>query len=206
MADRIKRRMVQRRADLCKKEVTFFRLRPIILRRSFSLMNRIALLLTMALFGHHASAEPLSVSAKAPDVTATNQNGQPVDFAKIYEKGLTLVYFYPKADTPGCTAQACSLRDSFATLSGEGLTVLGVSKDSVEAQKKFQEKYKIPFDLIADSDGTVAKAFGVETIPIVGMTKRQSFIVKDGKIAWTSLSAKTGEAAQEVQTALDKLR
>jgi thioredoxin-dependent peroxiredoxin len=156
------------------------------------------------LFGFIAKADPLAVGSKAPLITAVNQDGAPVNFADVYAKGTTLVYFYPKAGTPGCTAQACSLRDSFADLTGNGLQILGVSEDAVEAQKKFQEQNKLPFTLIADTDGKVAEAFGVPTT--MGLAKRQSFIIKDGKIAWTSLQAKTKEHALEVQAALDSLK
>jgi len=158
----------------------------------------------MSLFGFIANAEPLAVGSKAPVITAMNQDGAPVDFADVYAKGTTLVYFYPKAGTPGCTAQACSLRDSFANLNGKGLQILGVSEDKPESQKKFKEENKLPFTLIADNDGKVAEAFGVPTT--MGLAKRQSFIIKDGKVAWTSLQAKTKEHAQEVQAALDSLK
>jgi peroxiredoxin Q/BCP len=120
-----------------------------------------------------------------------------------YASGLTLVYFYPKADTPGCTAQACSLRDSFADLQGNGLTIYGVSGDSPAGQKKFQEKYSIPFDLLSDSKSEIAKAFGVPNV--MGISKRQSFLIKDGKIAWVATSAKTGQHAEEVQAAIQSL-
>jgi thioredoxin-dependent peroxiredoxin len=157
----------------------------------------------MSLFGFLARAEPLAVGSNAPVITAINQDGALVDFAEVYAKGTTLVYFYPKAGTPGCTAQACSLRDSFADLKGEGLQILGVSEDKPESQKKFREQNQLPFQLIADSDGKVATAFGVPTT--MGLAKRQSFIIKDGKIVWTSLQAKTAEHAQEVKAALDSL-
>jgi peroxiredoxin Q/BCP len=162
------------------------------------------LLSAMSLFGFLAKADPLAVGSKAPVITAINQDGAPVNFAEVYAKGTTLVYFYPKAGTPGCTAQACSLRDSFADLEGKGLQILGVSEDKPESQKTFQEQNKLPFPLIADSDGKVAAAFGVPTT--MGLAKRQSFIINDGKIVWTSLQAKTAEHAQEVQAALDSLR
>lgn len=154
-------------------------------------------------FGHHANA--LDVGSPAPNVTAVDQNGAEVRFADVYAKGLTLVYFYPKADTPGCTAQACSLRDSFADLSGKNLHVLGVSRDTVEAQKRFEEKYKLPFPLIADKDGHVAEAFGVPSMLGLPVSSRQSFLVKDGKIAWISRSAKTKDHAAEVQEAIKSL-
>jgi peroxiredoxin Q/BCP len=162
------------------------------------------LLSAMSLFGFLARAEPLAVGSTAPVITAVNQDGAPVNFAEVYSKGTTLVYFYPKAGTPGCTAQACSLRDSFADLNQEGLQILGVSEDKPESQKKFQEQNKLPFTLIADSDGKVAAVFKVPTT--MGLAKRQSFIIKDGKIAWTSLQAKTAEHAQEVKAALDSLK
>ena len=79
-----------------------------------------------------------------------------------------------------------------------------MSEDKPESQKKFQEQNKLPFQLIADSDGKVAAAFGVPTT--MGLAKRQSFIIKDGKIVWTSLQAKTAEHAQEVKAALDSLK
>lgn len=158
----------------------------------------------MSFFGIFARAEPLTVGAEAPRISAVDQDGKPLDFAVVYALGPTLVYFYSKADTPGCTAQACSLRDAFANLNGEGLQILGVSSDKPAAQKKFQEKYQLPFTLVADADGKVAEAFGVPTM--LGFARRQSFLIKDGKVVWTALSAKTSEHAAEVQQAIDKLK
>ena len=155
------------------------------------------------------SSEALLVGTPAPQVKALDQNGKSVSFADFYAKGITLVYFYPKADTPGCTAEACSLRDAYTTLrdrDGKAIQILGVSRDKPEAQKKFQEKYQLPFTLIPDQDGTVAKSFGVTLIPLIGLTSRQSFLIKDGKISWSSLKAVTSGAAQEVQKALNALQ
>ena len=115
----------------------------------------------ISLFAFTGRAEPLTVGTSAPVITAKDQDGEPVNFADVYSKGKTLVYFYPKAGTPGCTAQACSLRDSFAEWSQEGLQVIGVSEDTVDSQKKFKDEQKLPFTLVADSDGKVADAFGV---------------------------------------------
>jgi thioredoxin-dependent peroxiredoxin len=157
----------------------------------------------ISLFALTAKAEPLTVGTAAPAIIAKNQDGEPVNFADVYSKGTTLVYFYPKAGSPGCTAQACSLRDSFADLNKTGLQIIGVSEDTVESQKKFQDEHKLPFNLIADSNGKVAEAFGVPTT--MGLAKRQSFIVKEGKIVWVSPQAKTKEHAQEVQAALGSL-
>lgn len=157
----------------------------------------------LSFLGLTAPAGALSVGDDAPRLSARDQNGASVDLAGIYARGPVLVYFYPKADTPGCTAQACSLRDAFPDFTAGGVQIIGVSGDSVEGQKKFADKYNLPFTLLADSDGAVAGAFGVPAV--MGMAKRQSFIVVDGKIAWVVTSAKTGDHAAEVQAALASL-
>lgn len=150
-------------------------------------------------------ADPLAVGSPAPQITAKNQDGEPVNFAEVYAKGPTLVYFYPRADTPGCTKQACSLRDEWKTLQSKGVQVLGVSEDTEEAQKAFREKYTLPFPLVADTDGKVAAAFGV---PFKGkVTLRQSFLIKDGKIAWNMLDkTSTAEHARDVLQAVAGLK
>ena len=158
----------------------------------------------LTLLGLAAHADPLAVGAPAPDITGVDQDGKTVKFKDVYAKGPTLVYFYPKADTPGCTKQGCSLRDSWAGLQAKGIQVIGVSEDKVEAQKKFHEKYSFPFTLVADNDGKVAEAFGVPTT--LGMTKRQSFLVKDGKIAWNMLKASTETHAADVLKAYEELK
>ena len=157
----------------------------------------------LSFLGIKTPADALSVGDEAPLVSAQDQNGATVELGVVYAKGPTLVYFYPKADTPGCTAQACSLRDAFPDFTGQGVQVIGVSADTVEGQKKFADKYDLPFTLLADPESVVAKAFGVPTM--MGYAKRQSFIVKDGKIAWIVESAKTGDHAAEVQAALKDL-
>ncbi len=151
-------------------------------------------------------ADPLPVGSPAPQITGTDEQGKPVVFADVYARGTTLVYFYPKAGTPGCTAEACSLRDSYTKLHGEGLQIIGVSRDAVDAQKNFQDQYHLPFTLVADRDGSVAKAFGVPMMLFLPVASRQSFIVKDGHIAWNSLHAQTKGSAEEVQQALDRLK
>jgi peroxiredoxin Q/BCP len=152
-----------------------------------------------------SGAEPLAVGAAAPEVTGVDQNGDPVKLKEYYAKGPVLVYFYPKADTPGCTKQACSIRDDWSKLKDKGVQVLGVSEDKPEAQKKFKEKYNLPFTLIADSDGKVANAFGVP-VNVMGMTARQSFLIKDGKVAWNMLKASTSGHAADVLKAYEELK
>jgi peroxiredoxin Q/BCP len=149
------------------------------------------------------TAQALPIGATAPVLEAVDQDGQKVNLGDYYRKGLVLVYFYPKADTPGCTAQACSLRDGYADLLTDGVQVIGVSHDSPASQKKFKEKYRLPFTLIADQDGRLAKAFEVPTM--LGFTKRQAFLIRDGKVVWADFSASTEKQAADVKKALREL-
>ena len=149
------------------------------------------------------AGKPLEVGDAAPDAVSRDEQGNEVRLADFYGDGFTLVYFYPKADTPGCTAQACSLRDDFAPLQARGLRVVGVSADGPRAQLRFKEKYRLPFVLLADRERIVAKAFGVPLM--LGMTRRQSFLIQGGRIVWRDLSASTRAQARDVLKALEKL-
>ena len=149
-----------------------------------------------------SSAAPIETGAALPAATAKDQDGKDVKLAEAGAEGWTLVYFYPKADTPGCTKQACSLRDAYATLTEKKVKVFGVSMDDVAAQKAFQEKYKLPFPLLADKEGKVADAFGVPHS--MGFAKRQAFLFKDGKLVWRDLEASTDQQAADVLKELEK--
>jgi peroxiredoxin Q/BCP len=94
-----------------------------------------------------------------PAFTVPNQDGKPVNLAEEGKTGYTLVYFYPKAMSKGCTAQACSLRDSYTELQQKGVKIFGVSVDTVEAQKKFQDEDHLPFELLSDKEKEVISAF-----------------------------------------------
>ena len=165
---------------------------------------RIATLLAvfLAMFSF-AKAESLAVGADAPAITGTTETGETLALGDVYKKGFTLVYFFPKADTPGCTAQGCSLRDAYEELTKHGVTVIGVSTDNVEAQKAFKEKYHFPFTLIADTDKKVLRAFGQDSMMFAS---RQAFLIdKDGKVVWRDLKAKTKEQAADVLAVLKQL-
>ncbi|HEX9798882.1 MAG TPA: peroxiredoxin [Thermoanaerobaculia bacterium] len=151
-------------------------------------------------FGLLGRADEIEMGAALPSVTVADQDGQAVDLAAAGGTGWTLVYFYPKADTPGCTKQACSLRDSFTTLSEKGVRVFGVSGDDVAAQKAFQQKYKLPFQLLADTDKKVMDAFGVPHK--LGFASRQAYLFRDGELVWRDLSASTAEQAADVLAAI----
>jgi peroxiredoxin Q/BCP len=97
---------------------------------------------------------------KAPDFSGTDQFGKTHTLADYQGKKL-VVFFYPKADTPGCTAEACDLRDNYHRFEAQGYALLGVSADSQKKQAKFADKYTLPFPLIADEDHAVLNAFGV---------------------------------------------
>jgi peroxiredoxin Q/BCP len=97
---------------------------------------------------------------KAPNFSGIDQNGNTISLNDFQGKKL-VVYFYPKDDTPGCTAQACNLRDNYQTFKNAGYEILGVSADTAAKHQKFIEKYSLPFPLIADTEKEVIKAFGV---------------------------------------------
>lgn len=102
----------------------------------------------------------LKAGDPAPDFTLRDQNGTPVSLSDL-AGSLALIYFYPKADTPGCTTQACCLRDAIPDFEKSGVRICGISPDTPEDQKKFSSKYKLEFPLLADTDHKVAEAYGV---------------------------------------------
>ncbi len=102
----------------------------------------------------------LQIGSPAPNFSANNQKGETLSIGHFTGKKLVL-YFYPKDDTPGCTAEACSLRDNYQDLMATGYAVLGVSPDTEAKHQKFIAKYNLPFDLLADTNNTVSLAYGV---------------------------------------------
>lgn len=102
----------------------------------------------------------LKVGDKAPNFSAQDEQGNTVSLSDYKGKKL-IVFFYPKANTPGCTAEACNLRDNYEVLKSKGYELLGVSADSSKQQTNFKNKYKFPFPLLADEDKSVINAFGV---------------------------------------------
>jgi peroxiredoxin Q/BCP len=125
------------------------------------------------------SDDPL-IGKSAPDFTAKTQDGKTIHLAALKGKKV-VVYFYPKDETPGCTAEACSFRDSFAEIEKTGAVLIGVSMDNLESHKAFTDHFKLPFSLISDADGAIAKAYAVPVTS--GYTARQTFVIgKDGKV------------------------
>ncbi|MBQ7877998.1 MAG: thioredoxin-dependent thiol peroxidase [Bacteroidaceae bacterium] len=101
----------------------------------------------------------LKIGDKMPDFSVANQNGEIVSSGEFIGKK-TVVYFYPKDNTSGCTAEACNLRDNYRAFVDKGYNIVGVSKDSVASHKKFAEKYDLPFTLLADTSTEMIQAFG----------------------------------------------
>lgn len=165
-------------------------------------LSRFLLLLPAMIFFAQAHGEPLKVGDPAPVVTGVTDTGAKLDLGEVYkQQPFTLVYFYPKADTLGCTKQGCSLRDGYETLTKKGVAVIGVSHDDVAAQKAFKEKYNLPFTLIADTDKAVINAFGVPTrnVPLVGeLASRSAYLIKDGKIIYTDYKGTTDQQAKVI--------
>ncbi len=150
-----------------------------------------------------ASANPVNVGDPAPAAAALSDAGEKVDLAEVYSKNkYTLVYFYPKADTPGCTAQGCSLRDGYQKLQDRGVAVVGVSTDPVKAQADFKAKYNLPFTLLADTEGVVLKAFGVGKL--FGFSSRQAYLIHEGKVVYADHKGSTKQQADDILTFLEK--
>lgn len=159
-------------------------------------LRTLATLLALIFFNANANANPLEIGAKIPEVYATLDSGETVNLSEQATSGYALVYFYPKANTPGCTKQACSLRDAYEVLSEKGVSVFGVSKDSVQSQGAFKEKYSLPFSLVADTKSEVINAFGVPKK--LGFASRQAYLFLDGKLIWRDLAASTAKQADDI--------
>ncbi|HYN41944.1 MAG TPA: redoxin domain-containing protein, partial [Thermoanaerobaculia bacterium] len=151
----------------------------------------------------HASTS-LVAGAPAPSFTLPGRSGNTVSLADFAGKGCVLVYFYPKDDTPGCTKEACSLRDGFTGLREAGVTVLGISPDGADSHNAFAAKFSLPFELLTDADHAVHEAYGVwgKTAWGVG-TIRKSFLVgPDGNLLHVFEKVDVERHADQVLAAL----
>lgn len=144
-------------------------------------------------------ADPL-VGKPAPDFTKTTYDGKEVHLAALKGKPV-VVYFYPKDETPGCTKEACSFRDAWKELSATGVTMIGISTDDAESHKKFAEHWKLPFLLVSDADGAIAKSFGVPMND--GYLGRQTFVIgADGNVKKVYRKVAVANHAAEVMADL----
>jgi peroxiredoxin Q/BCP len=141
----------------------------------------------------------LKVGDKAPGFTAKDTNGNTVSLAGLAGRKFVL-YFYPKDDTPGCTKEACSFRDNWATYHAKGIGVYGVSMDDAASHQAFTTKYALPFPLLVDTDGALTRAFDVDG---GGYSKRVTYVIDEsGTIAEVFSSVNTATHATDVLSAI----
>jgi peroxiredoxin Q/BCP len=145
----------------------------------------------------------VNINDKAPEFTLPDQNGKEISL-KDFRGKYVVLYFYPRADTPGCTVEACEFRDSYRKIQNSGAVILGISPDQPRAQKKFEEKYSLPFTLLGDADKKVGNAFGVIQEKnmygkkVMGVARTTFIIGPDGKIKHIFQKVKPEGHAEEV--------
>jgi len=151
----------------------------------------------------------MDVNDKAPEFTLPDQNGKDISLKDFRGKNVVL-YFYPRADTPGCTIEACEFRDSYKKIQKTGAVLLGISPDTSKAQKKFEEKFDLPFTLLGDAEKKVANLYGVMKEKnmygrkVIGVARTTFLIGPDGKIKHVFEKVKPEGHAEEVLTELKK--
>jgi thioredoxin-dependent peroxiredoxin len=149
----------------------------------------------------------LKVGDKAPEIRVRTDSGDAFKLSDLKGKRVVL-YFYPKADTPGCTTEACEFRDSIQSFAGKDTVIVGVSPDKPAAQAKFKEKYDLPFTLLADEEKTAAEAYGVWKEKnmygrkVMGIERSTFVIGPDGKIEKIYAKVKAKGHAAAVMDAL----
>lgn len=145
---------------------------------------------------------------KAPDFTTKDENGNPVSLHDFAGRNVIL-YFYPKDDTPGCTAEACDFRDNYQSLKAQGFDVLGISSDDEKSHTKFKTKHNLPFTLLADTDKSIHEAYGtwieknMYGKKYMGTARYTYLIGKDGNIRKIIEKVDTKNASQQVLDVLE---
>ena len=146
----------------------------------------------------------LKIGDSAPDFEAETYGGEKIKLSDYYKKGTVALYFYPRDNTPGCTKEACSLRDGMDDLEKQGIQVLGVSTDGVKAHENFRNKYDLNFPLLSDKGKEIIELYGV--VSAFGSAKRETFLIDSkGKIVhiWTKVN--TREHADEILSKAQQL-
>ena len=186
-------------------------------------MKQIAIILFIAIAFNHALLAQNSNSSKstkddenmnllkegtmAPDFKAINQAGKQISLSE-YKGKKVILYFYPKDDTPGCTAEACNLRDNYSDLTKKGFVVIGVSPDAENSHQKFASKYDLPFNLIADTSKTILNKYGVWGVKKMygkeyeGVLRTTYVIDEQGKIVKVIPKVETGDHAKQILSEL----
>ncbi len=152
--------------------------------------------------------DTLKPGDSAPDFELISDRGESVKLSD-FRGQIVVLYFYPRADTPGCTKEACAFRDDYRIYKERGVVILGVSPDSVKKQAKFKDKYNLPFTLLDDTEHEVSKAYGVWGLKkfrgreYMGVLRTTYLIGADGKIIDVFEKVKPAEHSQEILEALD---
>lgn len=146
---------------------------------------------------------PVLVGSPAPQISTIDQDGNRLDLGELFKSGLTYLYFFPRANTPGCTLQACDLRDNHVRLQEAGIRVIGVTRGKPEAIREFKTAKELPFAIAADKDKKVMRAFGVPLI--FGLPARQSYLIRDGVVVWRDLHARVRGQVDDLLRALPNL-
>jgi thioredoxin-dependent peroxiredoxin len=150
-------------------------------------------------------ARGVQVGDKAPDFTLPSQDGEQVRLSDQLGSHVVVLYFYPRDNTSGCTAEACAFRDSYEAFTDAGATVIGVSSDSVDRHAGFAGKHKLPFTLLSDAGGTVRKLYGVPSALAV-LPGRVTYVIdRDGTVrhifnSMTNINAHIAEALDTVKS------
>ena len=168
----------------------------------------ISLAIAFYLFRVNVMAAPiLKIGDDAPSFTLPDSQGNQINSNDFKGKWIVL-YFYPKDDTPGCTAEACHFRDDFKLLESLGAKVIGISIDDSFSHKKFAEKYNLPFPLLSDALGEVARRYGaLNNFLVIKLAKRYTYLINpQGKIAKIYLSVDTSKHSQEIIDDLKALK
>ena len=147
---------------------------------------------------------PLQVGDKVPEFSLPDQNGEIFNIADYLGKNPMVIYFYPKDDTPGCTKEACSFRDSFEEFTDRNVQVIGISADDVESHRNFAKKYNLPFTLLADTKNEVRKLFGVKSNLMGLIPGRVTYVIdSSGKVIYIFESQ--FKATQHIREALQAI-
>ena len=157
----------------------------------------------MALFDLLGGKSGIEAGQPAPDFELPDAEGKRIRLADFRGKKAVVLYFYPKDDTPGCTAEACSFRDSYEDFQDAGAEVIGVSSDSASSHAKFAKRHKLPFTLLSDAKGEVRKKYGVPTT--LGLLPGRVTFVIDKKGVVRHVFNSQLQATRHVQEALDAL-
>lgn len=169
-------------------------------------LKTLILLLLLIMFGN-AQANSLDEGQAAPDFKLLDQTGATHSLANYTGKWLVL-YFYPKDDTPGCTKQACSFRDEYKVITAQNTQVLGISVDDQTSHAEFAQKYSLPFPLLADTNGEVAKSYqSLTSLGPLKLAKRHTFIIDPaGNIQKIYRKVDVNNHSQEIISALQQLQ